>query len=212
MLPGSARSATFSGSDDEYSELYEQPCVTEADCVAPCTERGGSAEFCAAHVCIDSTDDYCLPPTKWRSVSDALQEGETEADAAESSLDPSTDGFQDRLILEKFGFDIPVDATIVGLSAFVRRSASSSEPVVDYSVRLVVDGAEVGSDRKRDEAWPETFEEAEYGGETELWGEEWTPEQIMSDSFGVAIGALPAAGGRAYIDVVRLVVHYEVCR
>jgi hypothetical protein len=212
MLPTAARSATFSGTDSQYSELYNQLCVTKADCVAPCTERGGSEEFCAAHVCIDSTDDYCLPPTKWRSVTNALQEGESQTDAAESSLDASTVGFQDRLILEDFGFVIPAEAMIVGVTALVRRAYSSSEPVVDYSVRLVTGGEEVGTDLKRNDVWSEeTLEEAEYGGEAELWGVEWSPEQVMSEGFGVAIGALPLAGGRAYIDVVRLSVHYEVC-
>lgn len=206
-----ARSATFSGTDAEYSELYEQPCVTPVDCVAPCTERGGNAEFCAAHVCVDSTDDYCLPPTKWRSVSEALEASDSESYAAETSLDPSTEAFQDRLVLESFGFDLPSDAAIVGVTALVRRSGDSAEPVVDYSVRLVFEGEEVGADLKRNESWPEMLEEAEYGGETELWGQNWTREQVMSETFGVAFGALPLTGGRAYVDVARLIIHYEVC-
>lgn len=212
MLPTVARSATFSGTDSEYSELYNQLCVTKDDCIAPCDERGGTEEFCAAHVCVDSTDDYCLPPTKWRSVTNALQEGEGQIDAAESSLDAGTVGFQDRLILEDFGFSVPNEATIVGVTALARRAYSSSEPVVDYSVRLVLDGEEVGADLKRSDAWPEeVLAEDVYGGEAELWGEEWSPEQVNSATFGIAIGALPADGGRAYIDVVRLVVHYDVC-
>lgn len=212
MLPGSARSATFSGTDSEYSELYNQLCVDAGDCVAPCTERGGTDEFCAAHVCVDSTDDYCLPPTKWRSVINALQENGTQLDSAESSLDAGTVGFQDRLVLEDFGFAVPAEATIVGVTARVLRAYSSSEPVVDYSVRLVLDGEEVGTDLKRPDAWPEeVLEEAEYGGEAELWGQEWSPEQVNSNTFGIAIGALPLTGGRAYIDVVRLIVHYELC-
>jgi hypothetical protein len=212
MLPGAARSATFSGTDSEYSELYDQLCVDESDCVAPCTERGGTDEFCAAHVCVDSTDDYCLPPTKWRSVANALQENGTQLDSAESSLDAGTEGFQDRLVLEGFGFAVPAEATIVGVTARVLRAYSSSEPVVDYSVRLVLNGEEIGTDLKRPDAWPEeVLEEAEYGGEAELWGQEWSPEQVNSENFGIAIGALPLAGGRAYIDVVRLVVHYELC-
>ena len=212
MLPTVARSATFSGTDSEYSELYNQLCVTKDDCIAPCDERGGTEEFCAAHVCVDSTDDYCLPPTKWRSVTNALQEGEGQIDAAESSLDAGTVGFQDRLILEDFGFSVPNEATIVGVTALARRAYSSSEPVVDYSVRLVLDGEEVGADLKRSDAWPEeVLAEDVYGGEAELWGEEWSPEQVNSATFGIAIGALPADGGRAYIDVVRLIVHYDVC-
>jgi hypothetical protein len=211
MLPTAARSATFSGTDAEYSELYNQLCVTAADCVAPCTERGGTAEFCAAHMCVDSADDYCLPPTKWRSVDYALEESESNLEAAESSLDAGTVGFQDRLILEGFGFDIPAEATIFGVTALVRRSYESTEPVVDYSVRLVRDGQEVGTDLKSDDAWPDMLEEAEYGGEAELWGEEWSPEQVNSAGFGLAIGALPLTGGRAYVDVAWLTVHYEVC-
>src|SRR5688572_30727900 len=38
MLPTVARSATFSGTDSEYSELYNQLCVTKDDCIAPCDE------------------------------------------------------------------------------------------------------------------------------------------------------------------------------
>ena len=52
-----------------------------------------------------------------------------------------------------------------------------------------------------------------YGGADDLWGEHWTPEAVNASDFGLAfsVAYTGAAGNtRAYVDTVRVKVHYEV--
>lgn len=203
-----ARSAGFSGTDDQYSELYDQQCSDATDCIAPCVDRGGTGEFCAQHVCIDSTDDYCLPPTKWRGLSAALFEGTDIYDAAVTSLDTSNGAQHDRLIADDFKHEVPSNATIRGISVTIRHASDGAS---DQVVRVIKGGIMGEADRAKPELWPVDLEAAEYGGPEDLWGEEWTPEDVNAADFGVAVAALPASSGsRAYVDIIYTTVHYSL--
>lgn len=204
--PGEARSLGFSGTDSQYSELYDQPCTVANDCEAPCAERGGVDWFCAAHVCVDSEPDYCLPPTKWRKVEQALSPTDDSLTSAETSLGTGNGPLQDRLVLQDFGFELPDAATISGFRVEVRRQGDDLTNVRDYSVRLLKSDVEVGTDSGTTDVWSAEWETAEYGGPTDLWGETWTPADINSPAFGVAVGALPDGPGRAYIDSASVTV------
>lgn len=205
-----ARSAGFAGTDEQYAELYDAPCTDDPDCLEPCTSRGGTEAFCAGSECIHSTTDYCLPPTKWRLVREVLSESASIDEAAVTSLsfDDGTD--HDRLVLEKFLFAIPEDATVQGISVHVRHGAEGPNDTKDQAIRLMKGGVVGEEDRSRPDLWPLTLSEVDYGGETDSWGETWTPEAINADDFGVVIAALPVdGGGRAYVDFVSVVVHYS---
>lgn len=209
--PRAARSFGFSGSDTDYAELYDAPCTVDDDCVAPCTARGGTEEFCGDSICIHSATDYCLPPTKWRAIDQVLTEGTTEDDAAVTSLSTANGAEHDRLIVEDFEFALPETAVILGITATIRRSGGAQE-ASDQRVRLVKAGAVSSVPREMPGSWPTTLTAASYGGFTDLWGESWTPSDINSPNFGLAISALPSGtSGRAYVDVVYLEVHYSIC-
>lgn len=209
MAPRGARSASFAGTDQDYSRLYELACSVNSDCVAPCTDLGGSAWFCDAHVCIDSEPDYCLPPTKWRSVEQALVPSDSIDYAAVTSLGTSNGPMQDRLILEDFHFNVPDSSRILGIEVEVRRAGDDYTTVIDYAVQLVKGGEEVGNDYGTTDSWSPELESVFYGGPGDLWGEAWTPTDINDAQFGVAIGALPDGGGRAYIDIAYITVHTD---
>jgi hypothetical protein len=209
--PGRARSHGFSGTDSDYSKLYDDPCSVPSDCVAPCVERGGTTEFCSTSICQESDTDYCLPPTKWRGVDGALSESGTIESSAVTSLSLSNGNDHDRLIVDDFGFAIPDDATILGISATIHRAAGGPQEASDHAVRIIKNGAIGETKREKQGYWPTTVTPEDYGGETDLWGETWTPADINAESFGLAIAALPAKGaGRAYVDVAYLRVHYQL--
>lgn len=210
LLAGRARSAGFSGTDAQYSELYSQPCVVASDCDAPCLERGGTESFCATHVCIDSEPDYCLPPTKWRVLEGALTVGTTSDDAAVTSLSLSNGDDHDLLLLDEFGFEIPEGATIVGIVASVRKSKDVTDLVTDQRVSLLRAGELGQADYASEEEWPTGLTEIPYGDAEDLWAEVWSPLDINDPGFGLAIGALPGeSGGRAYVDSASLTVYYQ---
>lgn len=210
--PGSARSFGFQGTDLEYSELYDAPCQVDGDCVPPCTERGGTGEFCADSVCVHSSTDYCLPPTKWRGVDNALSEGADIDSAAVTSLSVANGTEHDRLVLDHFGFDIPSGATIEGIVITIRHAAGGAEEASDQRVRIVKAGAIGLTPREKPGFWPETLTDEDYGGTSDLWGEEWSPAEINSAQFGVAVAALPGdTGGRAYVDIAYVSVNYSDC-
>lgn len=112
-----------------------------------------------------------------------------------------------------FGFSIPSEATIVGIKVeFERKEQSSDHNIQDSSIRLVKGGVISGSDLQTDTEWPVTEAYAAYGSsETELWGLTWTPADINSSSFGVAISAyIYHWTGQAWIDHIRITVYYTV--
>lgn len=206
-----ARSVGFAGTDEEYSELYDLPCSSQGDCVSPCVDRGGTEDFCSASVCQGSGAKYCLPPTKWRALSELQSEGTSIDDAAVTSLSLANGSHYDYLIGDNFEFELPASAWIDGIAVTIRRAADAASGAADQAVRIVRGGMIGDLNHARTTPWDSTFEAVEYGGPTDLWGEAWTPAVINSPDFGVAIAVTPASGGRAYVDAIQLTVHHRSC-
>lgn len=208
-----ARSSGWSGTDAQYSELYDVPCSSVDDCVDPCTMRGGTNEMCEASMCIDSTTDYCLPPTVWRNLTALRAEGTMPEDGAVLTL--VFDPYQDFLLVDDFKLEVPADSEILGITVTIRRAGGSSMEAVDGAVRLIKGGVVGTSDRAVPTQWtgPE-YVNVDYGGPTDLWGQTWTPADVNATNFGVALSAIytdTAGNGRAYVDIVYVTVHYRAC-
>ena len=114
---------------------------------------------------------------------------------------------------------VPSDATITGISATVYRkaTAASSTNITDYAIRLVKpDGASFSSGNRADTAtpWPTSVTAKTYGGANDLWGESWTPADVNSSNFGLAIANQtndPSAFGViGQVDYVTVTVYYAV--
>ena len=52
--------------------------------------------------------------------------------------------------------------------------------------------------------------EAQYGGATDLWGEELTPADVNSPDFGAALTTLPVGSGEACVEIVDAEGHYRL--
>jgi hypothetical protein len=115
------------------------------------------------------------------------------------------------LKLTDFGFSIPEDATIQGIEVDVTGYASN-EGVTDYSVKLVKDGEIVGTDGSNSTDWPQEVCDMVHGGASDLWGSRWTPDDINSPGFGVALSVINNASKSLRlpgVDCVEITVYYE---
>jgi hypothetical protein len=207
-----ARSSGFAGTQEQYNELYDLGvCQTDADCGGPCLERGGTEEMCAGTYCQESTENYCLPATIWTNLQTLAAEGtDIYADAAQLVL--WSDPYRDYLIVDDFKLEVPATATVLGITATVRRAAGGPDEAVDAGVHIVKRGVMGSADRSTAVPWNATeFADIDFGGPTDLWGETWTPADVNAADFGVALSARftqSAGNGRAYVDIVYVTVHY----
>jgi hypothetical protein len=207
-----ARSAGFSGTEQQYTDLYAVTCNNIGDCKAACAARGGSAEMCAASECVTSSPNYCLPATAWNNLEALSSKGE----------EPSVDGatlvlvslpYHDALVADHFQLALPADATIDGIEVRVRRAADSADSAVDAGVRLIKGMRVSATDLSSPEKWPAgPFSEVTYGGATENWGETWTAADLNEGDFGVSLSARytqTAGNARAYVDLIAMRIFYR---
>jgi hypothetical protein len=210
-----ARSSGFPGTVTQYNELYDLPaCATNDDCVPPCIERGGSEGMCAGMECVQSSY-YCVPPAIWTNLGKLATEGtDIYADGAQLVL--WSNPYRDSLLVDDFKLEVPAGATILGITATVRRAAGGPDVAVDAGVHVIKGGVIGSADRSSRTQWTgPQFVSVDYGGEDDLWGETWTPADVNAPDFGVALSAgftRSAGNGRAYVDIVYVTVHYTwVC-
>jgi len=111
-----------------------------------------------------------------------------------------------------FGFTIPPNSTILGISVEVeKREAAADQNSVDGSVRLYRNNALVGTDKADTVTeWPLVDTIFTYGSSTDLWGTSWTPGDINASDFGVAFSGQSTAGGSfILVDFIRVTVTYS---
>jgi hypothetical protein len=174
-----------------------------------CSIRGGSEDMCTASECSGFEDDTrCLPATIWRNLENILFESDDPTQGV--TLTVVFHPYRDTLITDDFQLEVPQDAQITGITAEIRRAG---DPMIsDYSVRLVKDGELLGAERAKPELWTGELQWLTYGGPDDLWGAEWTPADLNSDAFGVALSVaytMQSGNARAYVDQVRVTVHYQ---
>jgi hypothetical protein len=122
----------------------------------------------------------------------------------------SSYGGSENLNMTGFGFSIPSDATITGISVDMNRYASSTGPQ-DLTVQLYKGGVLSGSNKAISGNWStSTSTVATYGGSSDLWGTTWTPAQINDSTFGVTLDVSNSSSSArtAYVDYVQITVSY----
>lgn len=112
------------------------------------------------------------------------------------------------LKVTNFGFSVPTDATITGITVNIERSSTTLNGTQDNSVKLTVSGATTGTDKATASLWPTTDAVATYGSPTDLWGIGWTPGQVNDSTFGIEISALADLAGTAQIDYISITVDW----
>ncbi len=105
------------------------------------------------------------------------------------------------LSANNYGFAIPSNATINGITVTVRKQSSNTS-IFDNIVRIVKNGTITGNNLSSATAWNNgSFGITTYGSSSNLWGTTWTPADINNSNFGVAISVRNSAGGSRQIDI-----------
>lgn len=110
-----------------------------------------------------------------------------------------------------FGFSIPNNAIIIGITVSVEKDTVYVSDVVDGSVRIIRNGTIGSVEEASSSYWPATDTWVDYGNGSYLWGETWTSAEINDNRFGVAISCYNAMGStRCYIDNIRITIDYAI--
>lgn len=114
------------------------------------------------------------------------------------------------LIAKTFGFSVPAGSAINGIVAEVELSATASNTVYDYYVRLIKSGAITGANKARAASsyWGTTDAYITYGASNNLWSTTWTTSNINASGFGLAVAAQSNGSATARIDHIRITVYY----
>lgn len=167
--------------------------------------------MCDASECLASPQGgrTCLPAPIWSSLDNLKFDGESLEQMTQIILVPGE--YRDYLLADELAFEIPAAATILGVSVEIRRAGNDG--VADDSVRIIKGGRIGQVERAQAGVWSQDLTSITYGGPDDLWGEQWTPEDVGADDFGVALATAytrPAGNTRAYVDFVRVTVRYEL--
>jgi hypothetical protein len=150
----------------------------------------------------DALDEHC-------PVADALSDSGTTTTAAHLTLVKGP--YEDALVLTDFGVSVPDDASILGIQFDIRLNADAGL-ATDVSVRILRNGAPVGEDRSRGAAWPTALSYTAYGGAGDLWATSWTPSDVRSSGFGIAVTprytGTSAGNDRAHVDSAGVTVYF----
>lgn len=95
--------------------------------------------------------------------------------------------FSKTLTATNFNFSIPLDATINGIKVTIGLKASEKDSLQDRSVRLIKNDSITGDNKAISTSWPTTKSAINYGSSDDLWGTDWTAEDINNINFGVAL-------------------------
>ncbi len=88
-----------------------------------------------------------------------------------------------------FGFAVPKNARINGVTLDLKRSAEGPDTIKDYSIRLFANGKASGADYAKEEAWSAQDEFRSYGGTYDAWELQLSPDDVDNASFGVEVAA-----------------------
>ena len=115
-----------------------------------------------------------------------------------------------------YGFNIPTNATITGITVVINRDNSGSGAINDNVVKLVnstgtITGTNFAGGAAQNWAEP-NLATATYGSSTNLWGATWTPAIINSPNFGVVVSAVSGSGSQRTlnVDYIQVNVSYTV--
>lgn len=139
----------------------------------------------------------------WSNPSNALTENGSSASCSLSGT-----GVSQVLEVHNFGFSVPTDATIDGVVAEIKRSGGGFTS--DTTVKLMVGGSMVGTNKAAAGFWDGSLTFATYGGAADLWGASLTVSNVNNSFFGIGLVANDAMFGTANVDVIRLTVYYTV--
>ena len=131
------------------------------------------------------------------------------ATADDGAAASASEGLSEYLKATAFGFSVPAGAAVTGVTLAVERHSDLGNSA-DLSVKLVKGGAVSGSEKSTGAGWPDSPAVAAYGGPSDLWGLALTPADVNAAGFGAAVAASVGALDTAFVDYIKLTIHYTV--
>jgi len=143
----------------------------------------------------------------WANPGNALTSNNT---GATRSVDDGQ--ISDYLQCSNYGFTIPDGNRITGITATIRRQANNTN-VIDNTVVLLRAGTRETTNLATTSTYSNgSYRNDSYGGTNNLWGAEWSIDDINANGFGLALASRKSnttGGGRTVnVDVISLSVTY----
>jgi hypothetical protein len=153
-------------------------------------------------------DDAAVGTLTWSNYNNAKS-----SDDAYATAVGKNNAVSHYLKASNFGFTIPAGATIDGIKVQIERHMGGGASAIDDRVSIVkADGSVGTTNYKSATAWGFTTNiYFDYGGITDLWGEEWDAASINDADFGVVLSTKhthPVSISTAYVDHIRITVYY----
>ena len=157
--------------------------------------------------------------TDWYNPGDIVTTGSPYARVVGTSDGYLVDGTSsDYLRGTNYGFAVPSDATINGITVQIRRDNDYTDANVrDLYVYLVKNGSiQAGTNQNRADTstnWGGSFGTPTYGGASDTWNNSWNVADINNSNFGVALAVqVPSVSGTHYafprVDYMQITVTY----
>lgn len=114
-------------------------------------------------------------------------------------------------VLGDFNISIPSEATILGISLSLEFSAGNASHTGYIRAELSGDAGGVYASPLEYSVTGTTDQVILYGGDTDLWGDTWTPSEFSNSNFRIRLsGKTNNAAGACRLDQVTLVIYYSV--
>lgn len=147
----------------------------------------------------------------WTNTGNIAADDGTEASITAATYD--SPDISELLVASNFGFTVPDDSTIVGITVEIDRRDQAIGAASDNRVQLAkgTTFASLVGNNKADTAldWPTSSTVKTYGANNDLWGATWTPAEIRASSFAVMLSVqADAANTDIFVDFLRVTVDY----
>lgn len=137
----------------------------------------------------------------------------TASDASFASDTINNGSSSDYLVATNFGFSIPSNATITGITVGALGGPSGVSAIADLHAQLVKGGVTQTTDRSSGAVWANSVLARTYGSSSDLWGGSWTPGDINASNFGFsyAVENVALSGSQtASVDYISITVNYSL--
>lgn len=142
----------------------------------------------------------------WATLSNVIA-----VDGLPAAISLLPDGRSDELVARGFGFSIPTQGVILGMTVQVTRAASVPASISD-EVSIFLDQNGTGEE-KNGPGWGQTYSTVNYGGPADLWAVALTPSMVNAATFGVGLHAFndDEVTSLAQVDAILVAITYSEC-
>ncbi|MBK8706315.1 MAG: hypothetical protein IPN33_23960 [Saprospiraceae bacterium] len=153
--------------------------------------------------------------SSWTNLSNISAD---DGNVVNTSVSNGTPGNSENLHITNFGFNIPSEATIIGITVAINRwgSSTTSGGIQDLVVGLVKNGTTPVGENKAiiNTNWPNLASTVQtYGTSSDLWLTTWTPAEINASTFGLTLDVINAntsSSRTASVDFAQITVYYTI--